>query len=73
VPLARFAAAVAASSGASRPRGNSRRPPRSRRSALTIHLHRLSAMAEWKLVAKPCRLNQRSKPYSPPFPRRPAF
>jgi putative transposase len=26
-------------------------PPRSRRSALAIHLHRLSAMAEWKLVA----------------------
>jgi putative transposase len=25
--------------------------PRSRRSALSIHLHRLGAMAEWKLVA----------------------
>jgi putative transposase len=26
-------------------------PPRSRRSALSIHLHRLRAIAEWKLVA----------------------
>jgi putative transposase len=26
-------------------------PPRSRRSALTIHLHRLNAMAEWRAVA----------------------
>jgi putative transposase len=26
-------------------------PPRSRRSAVTVHLHRLSAMAEWKSVA----------------------
>jgi putative transposase len=28
-------------------------PPRSRRSAIAIHLHRLSAMAEWKSVATP--------------------
>jgi putative transposase len=26
-------------------------PPRSRRSALSTHLHRLSAIAEWKSVA----------------------
>jgi putative transposase len=26
-------------------------PPRSRRSALAIHLHRLAAMAEWKSAA----------------------